>query len=251
MSAPIFDSAAGRLRRLRARRLESDRFLQARALGDCLDRLADINRDFGSVLIIGNVDDQSIAQLASALPDATITAQSPDDLGHLTPGAFDLCLSIGELETSDDLATAAFVRRHLLAPGGLLLGAIVGGDSLPRLRAAMLAADQSLGIASPRIHPSIDGPSLSALLTSVGLVEPVIEVDRVDVRYSSLDRLIADLRSMGCTNILTQRLRRPLTRQQIEIARRTFIDNGTHAVERFELIHFTGWAPPIDPATTN
>ena len=107
----------------------------------------------------------------------------------------------------------------------------------------MLAADLSKGAATPHIHPQIDGPSLSALLGSVGLTEPVIDVDRVNVSYSSMDRLIADLRAMGCTNILAQRSRSPLSRGQVEIARSAFLDGEKRAIERFELLNFAAWAP--------
>ena len=251
MSASIFDQKAGRLRRIRAARSGGDRFLHARALHDCLERLADMSRRFESVLVITDHPHTLVAALEAALPDAKVTASDPADLSQLVPGSFDLCVSIGELETSDDLSTAAFVRRHLLASGGLLLGAIIGGDSLPLLRSAMLAADQAGGGASPRVHPSINGPSLSALLSSAGLVDPVIEIDRIDVRYASFGQLVSDLRAIGCTNILTQRSRRPMTRTQLEIAKRAFLGGGTQATERFELLHFTAWAPQGDVATTN
>lgn len=170
---------------------------------------------------------------------------SDQELLYLEPGSFDLCLSIGELETSPDLTIAAFALRHLLTRGGLLLGAIVGGNSLPRLRVAMLAADRAGAGASPRIHPSIDGPSLSALLSAVGFVEPVVDVDRVEVSYASFDRLVADLRAMGCTNMLVERSRRPLTRHQFTLARAAFLDGQDRASENFELLHFAAWAPQL------
>jgi hypothetical protein len=163
----------------------------------------------------------------------------------VTPGSYDLCLVLGELDTANDLSTAALTLRHALAPGGLLLGALVGGDSLPKLRAAMLAADRLGGGATPRLHPRIDGPSLARLLASVGLEMPVVDVDRVDVAYPSLDRLVGDLRTMGCTNVLSERSRRPLTRRQYAMAREAFLGGKAQAVERFELLHFAAWAPQI------
>lgn len=244
MSAPIFDESIRRLRRARADRLGGDRFLHDRAFDDCLDRLADIRTPIATALILGQKDERWTAALSQALPNAIVTAATDDDLLHLVPGSVDLCLSIGELETSGDLTTAAFALRHLLAPGGLLLGAIVGANSLPRLRAAMLAADQVSRGATPHIHPSIEGPSLSALLSAAGFVEPVVDVERLDVSYASLDRLVADLRAMGCTNILVERSRRPLTRHQVATARIAFLDADNRRVtERFELLNFAAWAP--------
>lgn len=243
MSTPIFDDRVRRLRRARAAHLGGDRFLHARAFDDCLDRLADIRKQFIAALVIDGADEGWTAALTAVLPTASVTVASDAEAARFAPGSFDLCLSIGQLESSSDLTTAAFTLRHLLAPGGLLLGAIVGGNSLPRLRAAMLAADRANGVATPRIHPSIDGPTLSALLGSVGLIQPVIDVDRVDVSYSGLDRLVADLRAMGCTNILAERSRRPLTRHQVDIARTAFLAGDDRATERFESLHFAAWAP--------
>ena len=245
MSAPIFDDRLRRLRRERATRLGGDRFLHARAFEDCLDRLIDISNDFKATLVIGDAGEMSAAALTRALPNSNMTFADDADLMQVEPGSFDLCIAIGLLESNNDLTTTAFALRHSLSPGGLLLGAVVGGNSLPRLRTAMIAADRSSGTVSPRVHPSIDGPSLAALLGSVGLVQSVVDVERVDVRYPDLDRLIADLRAMGCTNILAARSRRPLMRQQLDIARAIFLTGGDSGIERFEILHFAAWSPQI------
>lgn len=242
VSAPIFDLSLRQLRRDRAAKIGGDRFLHDRAFDDCLDRLIDIRVPVATILIAGPSDDRWVAELTAALPGAIITA-GKDDLSQLEPASFNLCLSIGELHTSNDLTTDAFVLRQLLAPGGLLLGAVVGGNSLPRLRSAMLAADRAAGGAAPRIHPTIDGPSLSALLGSVGLVEPVVDVDRLSVSYASLDRLVADLRAAACTNILARQSRQPSNRRHFAASRAAFLNGEERAVEHFELLHFTAWAP--------
>lgn len=238
MSSPLFDDQARALRQLRAARLSGDGFLENRAFHDCIDRLADIRTGFAAALIAGRSNSDWQGELASIVPRVAV-----GDPRGLAPESFDLCLSIGGLETSNDLVAETFVLRHILRPGGLLIGAIVGGNSLPRLRAAMLAADRLDGHASPRLHPSIDGPSLAALLTSVGFIEPVIDIDRVDVDYPSLDRLVGDLRAMGCTNLLTQRSKKTMTRGAFHLAQRTFNDGQNATIERFELLHFAAWTP--------
>ncbi len=243
MSAPIFDSLLRQRRRARAARTGGDRFLHDRAFDDCLERLADIRKTITSALIVGQADEKWTASLAAILPGCIVAAATNDEVLQIAPASVDLCLSIGELETSVDLTTSAFTLRQLLVPGALLLGAIVGGNSLPQLRAAMLAADLVGGGATPRIHPSIDGPSLSALLGTVGFVETVVDVDRLDVSYPNLDRLVEDLRAMGCTNILAERSRRPLTRSQVAAARTAFLDDNDRVTERFDLLHFAAWAP--------
>ncbi len=238
MSHLLFDDHARSLRRDRATRLNGDLFLHARAFDDCLDRLADIRSAFTSALVDGHCKAKWRDSLASIVP--RVVAADPISV---EPRSFDLCLSIGELEASNDVQSAAFALRQTLRPNGLLIGAIVGGNSLPLLRAAMLKADLAEGGVAPRLHPSIDGPSLAKLLTSVGFIEPVIDVDRVDVAYPDLDRLVGDLRAMGCTNVLAERSRRPITRRGLNAARIAFHGNGGPSIERFELLHFAAWLP--------
>lgn len=240
MKGILFDDQLRQLRQRRTDRLGGARFLHSRAFEDCLDRLAAVRRPLCSALLIGAVDPRWRDTLAQVAPEVQLG--SIDRLA-VAPHSFDLCLCIGELETANDLATTAFALRHTLAPGGLLLGAIVGGGSLPRLRASMLAADRVSGNAAPRVHPMIDGPSLAALLTSAGLDDPVVDVDRVDVSYPSFDRLVGDLREMGCTNILADRSRVPLSRRALDAARAAFLDGDAQAIERFDLLHFAAWAP--------
>lgn len=244
VTSPMFDDQARRLRYARAYRLSGDRFLHARAFDECLDRLADIRRSFKDALITGFAEARWSDALQAIAPRVSVLAPGLEP-AKLEPASVDLCLSIGELDAADDVQAAAFALRHLLRPGGLLIGAIVGGNSLPRLRSAMLAGDRATGQVSPRLHPMIDGPSLAALLTSVGLEEPVIDVDRVDVAYSNLDRLVADLRAMGCTNILRDRSRRPIARDALRVTRTAFLDGGNRTIERFELLHFAAWAPKL------
>ena len=56
--------------------------------------------------------------------------------------------------------------------------------------------------AAPHVHPRIEASALAPLLEQAGLVRPVVDVDRVAVRYPSLMRLVADLRAMGATSLL-------------------------------------------------
>jgi hypothetical protein len=74
---------------------------------------------------------------------------------------------------------------------------------------------------------------------------PVVDVDRVQVSYSSLDRLIADLRRMGATNTLTARSRENLPKVALAAARECFAEagDGGRTVETFEILHFAAWTP--------
>jgi SAM-dependent methyltransferase len=170
-----------------------------------------------------------------------------EKLPALEPGSFDLAVSVGLLDTINDLPGALALLRRALRPDGLFLAAFAGAGSLPRLRQAMRAAEAAEGRdPSPRIHPQIDVRAAGDLLTRAGFALPVADREVVEVRYASLPRLLSDLRLTGATNILAQRSRTPFTRRGLAAAIAAF---GEAAVERFELVFLSGWAPaPSQPA---
>jgi hypothetical protein len=75
---------------------------------------------------------------------------------------------------------------------------------------------------------------------------PVVDVDRVRVSYETFARLVEDLRSMGSTNILTQRSRRALSKAEWHAAADAFASarQGDRTTETFEILHFAAWTPP-------
>jgi malonyl-CoA O-methyltransferase len=92
-----------------------------------------------------------------------------------------------------------------LEEGGLLLFATLGPDSFKELRAAWGAVDSAL-----HVHAAFDLHDVGDLALAAGLAEPVLDVDRLEVTYSSLASLMADLRSCAAVNVAAGR-RRGLT----------------------------------------
>ena len=251
MSALLFDHRLRALRRDRAARVGTENFLYDRAFNDCLERLADIRVEFSDVLLLGcpNPDwPQKLGAKGITVIDpgplfARRAGGQCADLESLPaePGSFDLCLTVGLLDTANNLPLAAAALHLILKPGGLLLGAIAGGHGLGGLRGAMLAADGAMGRASPHVHPRIEAPSLAQLLSGAGFTMPVIDVDRAEVGYGSLDGLVRDLRAMGATNILNARSRQPMTRKALDAARKAFAGGTDRPAEQIEILHFAAW----------
>jgi hypothetical protein len=160
-------------------------------------------------------------------------------------GGYDLALALGTLDSVNDLPLALRLIRHSAGPDALFMGALSGGDTLPQLRSAMRAADVVAGGASPHVHPRVEAAALAPLLASAGFIMPVVDVDRVELTYPSFDRLIADLRAMGVTNMLTARSA-PLSRLAAEAARQAFAaaGEGGRVRETIEILHFAAWVPP-------
>lgn len=197
-------------------------------------------------MLLGKVVDQvAIVDPGPLFARMTKGSNLVEDSDRLGDAAYDLCVAIGTLDSVNNLPLALANIRAALSADGLLIGAISGGDTLPMLRAAMRAADAGQGMATPHIHPRIDGPSLCDLLRNVGFINAVVDVDRISVSYPSLSAEIADLRAMGATNILAERSRIPLTRKALAAAVNEFARNQAtgRTVETFEILHFAAWTP--------
>lgn len=252
----LFDMELRALRRDRAKRLGLDLFLLERAFDDCLDRLSLIQRRFERALLIGCPDPRWRGRLGEFA--TTVDVRDPgalfarsargeqivEDAWEPEAQSYDVVLAVGTLDTINDLPRALIGIRWALTSDGLFLGAMSGGDTVPRLRSAMRVADAMSGAATPHIHPRIEASALGSLLSAAGFLNPVVDVDRVAVSYRSLQRLIADLRRMGATNILAQRSRKPLLRQAYAAAAQDFSagGDGERTTETFEILHFAGWS---------
>ena len=83
-----------------------------------------------------------------------------------------------------------------------------------------------------------------------GLALPVVDIDRVTVRYAHPLELLRDLRAMGETNALMAKDRRPLRRDVLMRAMALYQARFSEADGRvratFEMSTLTGWAPHPD-----
>ena len=245
------------LRRDRAARIGPELFLVERAFADCLERLALMQRGFERALLIGCPDPLWAERLSEFCKSVTVRDPGPlfakeaggetiiEDVWVPAMASYDLVLAIGTLDTVNDLPRALMTVRLAMAPGALFLGAMSGGETLPRLRSAMRAADAIMGAASPHVHPRIEASALPPLLSRCGFANPVVDVDRVQVSYRSLGRLIDDLRRMAATNLLSERSRQPLSRRAAAAAAESFAEASEdgRTAETFEILHFACWAP--------
>lgn len=245
----LFDMRLRSMRRDRALRMEPALFLHDRAFGDIVERLKHVNRRFENALLVGAANPQWIELLKDVAKSVESVGLAGEDELDLEPGTFDLAVSMGVLDTVNDLPTALLRLRFLLKPDSFLIGAMSGGDTLPRLRQAMRAADTLMGAAAPHIHPRIEPSALAQLLIAAGFAMPVVDVDRVRVSYSGLRKLVADLRAMGATNVLRQRSKTSLSRSALNAAERDFSSGQEdgRTLETFEILHFAAWSPPEQP----
>lgn len=163
-------------------------------------------------------------------------------------GQFDLIISSLELHAINDLPGALTqIRRHL-APNGLFLSALFGGETLCELRTS-LASGETLtnGSAIRRIPPFAEVPDLGILLQRAHFTMPIADAERTTVRYSTLGRLIADIRDMGENAPLATA---PITRTAWAATQAIY---GSHFsadgrfLATFDIVYLTGWAPQTKP----
>lgn len=255
-----FDRRRRRSRRDRAAaRIEAHGFLADHIAAELLARLEAVQRDFASALLVGASPLLQGALAARGIAVVTLDAgaalaraaggvQGDEDRLPFADASFDLVLSVAVLDGVNDLPGALLLARRVLRPDGLFMAGFVGAGSLPRLRAAMLAADMAAGGASPRIHPQVDVRSGGDLLGRAGFTLQVADGERLDVRYAGLAGLLADLRFSGGGGVLAGGVR-PLGREQAALAHAQFAghaDADGRVAETIEIVYLTGWAP--DPS---
>ncbi|RZK03488.1 MAG: methyltransferase domain-containing protein [Novosphingobium sp.] len=234
-------------RRLAARRRmlalqgqpDAPRYLMADMVDDVLDRLSFLRVEPRKPLVIGDFT----GMLGVGLGPGTVEVEPAHGFDEEQPfpsGGYDLIASLGTLDTVNDLPGALIHLRGALAPGGLMIASFLAAGSLPVLRGAMLAADGERP--APRIHPQVDVRAGGQLLQRTGFADPVIDSRSLDVRFSSLERLVDDLRAQGLSNLL-DRAGPPLGKAALARARTAFAEAGEdgRTTERFEILTLSGW----------
>ncbi len=225
----------------RARATDQGLFLHHLAMEELQDRLSMVNRTFTAPAIVSGFPDIWRA----ALPDAQVVGD--DDVLALDPGAHDLVVHAMALHQANDPVGQIIQCRRALKPDGFLLVLMLGGQTLHELRAALAQAESEItGGLSPRITPMGEIRELGALLQRAGLALPVADSFATTARYRDLMHLMHDLRAMGDTNVLHNRLRRPTRRAVFARAQQIYADafgQGGTLPATFEMICLTGWAP--------
>ena len=245
----IFDS---HLRELRVRRAEKRMeqngvsFIIKRCLDDAVDRVLDVNRRFETVYLVADFDLR--AKFLSKLPQNKHPQNLyfSNQINQLSEPA-DLILCLLTLHNQDNPPDDIAHMSSCLKEDGLFIAALFGGDTLTELRQSLYKTDDEvLGGTTPRVFPMITHSQAAPLLTRAGLNLPVVDMDRLMVKYSQLEKLISDLRDIGATNILLNRSSKNLTRKYYRRLNSHYQDmfsDNDKLNASFEILWLTGWAP--------
>lgn len=260
----IFDRALVRRRRARAAANLAEADFLLREIAERLaERLDDLTQNFPVALALGarggvarevlrgkgGIETLIEAELdAAAAPTGGRRLVATAEATPFAVASLDLVFAPADLHVANDLPGALIQHRRALRPDGLLLATLFGPATLAPLRQAFLEAEAELGApTAPHVAPFVDIRDAAGLLQRAGFALPVADTETIAVSYGDPFRLLADLRAMGETNVLTERARRPLRRDVLmrAMARLTEIASGPDGRLRipFEIVFLAGWAP--------
>ncbi|MEJ6595142.1 methyltransferase domain-containing protein [Parasphingorhabdus sp.] len=255
----VFDRKRRRIVRDRAyMRANGDDFFSQIMAEEILERLDVVKRTFRRALIIGlpatrlrtELETRGItvvfADSSTRLATALGGVNCDDDRLPFADHSFDLIINMGSLDTINDLPGALVLMRRILIPDGLMLAAFVSAESFLSLKSVIMEAEGDR--VSAHIHPQIDVRTAGDLMARAGLTMPVADSDHLRLKYSSLQRLISDIRDVGGSNIMSGRLisiRRDVYKI-IQSIFQTQAGAGGRFAESVTILYLCAWAPHPD-----
>lgn len=137
-----------------------------------------------------------------------------------------------------DRALAEALR--VLRPGGLLLLASFGPETLRELRAAWASVDDGV-----HVSRFVDMHDLGAALQRAGAAEPVLDVDRLQRHYPDALALMRELKAIGAHNAALGRSRGLTGRQGWQRMLQAYEALRTPAgvPATWEVVYAAAWAP--------
>ncbi|MGB1547044.1 MAG: methyltransferase domain-containing protein [Alphaproteobacteria bacterium] len=232
-----------------------------------VERLDDVLRDFPDVLdlgchtghlaslaqkrhgtkrVVASDFSTPMAQRVAKRDGGLLSVVTDEELLPFKEESFDLVLSCLSLHWVNDLPGTFVQIQRALKPGGLFLGAMLGGETLKELYKAFLVAEmETEGGVSPHISPFTEIRDAGQLLQRAGFAEPVSDTDTITVTYPGVFNLLMDLRNMGETNALYARRRNLTPRGTFLRMAKSYEDDFPGAESRlpatFQIVYLTGW----------
>ena len=106
------------------------------------------------------------------------------------------------LQWANDLEATLRDFYRTLAPGGLLMFATFGPDTLKELRSAFAHIDDA-----PHVNRFADLHDIGDMLVNAGFASPVMEMEIMTLTYADLKSLMTDLKGIGAHNAAVVRRR--------------------------------------------
>ncbi len=156
----------------------------------------------------------------------------------LADGSVDLVFSSLVLQWCEPLAVALAEVRRVLRPEGFFAFSTFGPDTLNELRSAWASAD-----GYNHVNRFIDMHDVGDALLHAGLMEPVLDADRVAIDYPDVLSLMRDLKAIGAHNVTAGRPRALMGRarlKRMQEAYEAFRRDG-RLPATYEIIYGASW----------
>ncbi len=157
----------------------------------------------------------------------------------LANDSVDLVFSSSTLQWCEPLELVLEEIARILRPDGLLMFSSYGPDTLQELRDAQQVAGIQYGVNTFRdMHPIGD------LLLAQGYRDPVLDTERLDVSYASVEQLMRELRGIGSSRMEIGE-EPNMTRQQWQSVREAYpVDEDGRIHTTYEIIYGHALAAP-------
>jgi malonyl-CoA O-methyltransferase len=120
----------------------------------------------------------------------------------LADASVDVVFSSLMLQWCEPLETALAECRRVLKPDGFFAFSTLGPDTLHELRDAWASAD-----GYNHVNHFVEVHEVGDAVVRAGLMEPVLDVDRIEVGYPDALSLMRDLKTLGAHNVTAGRPR--------------------------------------------
>ena len=118
----------------------------------------------------------------------------------LSPGSVDLVWSNLALHWHPQPDRVFAEWRRVLRVDGLLMFSCFGPDTFQQLRAALAAVGEA-----DAVLPFVDLHDFGDMLVDAGFATPVMDMEKLQITYSSAEKLLADVQAFGGNPLTTRR----------------------------------------------
>ncbi len=150
----------------------------------------------------------------------------------------DIVFSSLMLQWCDPLDVVFAEVRRVLKPEGFFAFSTFGPDTLKELRAAWAQAD-----GYNHVNQFVDMHDIGEALVRAGLVEPVLDVDRIQLTYPNALALMGELKTIGAHNVTAGRSRGLMGRARlarVQAAYESFSRDG-RLPATYEVVYGAVW----------
>lgn len=168
------------------------------------------------------------------------------NLGSNNLDSPEIIISLMELHYQDNPLEYLKKAHEKLAQTGAFIGVFLGGYTLTELRQSFIETESKLlGGISPRVIPMIDIKDAARLIQNSGFINPMSDIFTLELRYSSLKKLMHELRYSGISNPMEGRSSKNLGKKFFaeleEYYKSHFADAEQNIIATFEFITITGF----------